>query len=92
MLYVMVTSLIGGLQIFDIPRVLTNGRGAPDNALTTMVLYLYNQAFRNFNIGYAAAIAYALFVMILVFSIIAFKVIDRDDSPRPVGVRRRVRS
>lgn len=91
MLYVMVTSLIGGMQIFDIPRVLTNGRGAPDNALTTMVLYLYNQAFRNFNIGYAAAIAYALFIMILVFSIIAFKVINRDDAPRaPIG-RKRVR-
>lgn len=91
MLYVMVTSLIGGMQIFDIPRVLTNGRGAPDNALTTMVLYLYNQAFRNFNIGYAAAIAYALFIMILVFSIVAFKVINRDDAPRaPIG-RKRVR-
>lgn len=89
MLYVMVTSLIGGMQIFDIPRVLTNGRGAPDNALTTMVLYLYNQAFRNFNIGYAAAIAYALFIMILVFSIVAFKVINRDDSPRaPIGRKR----
>lgn len=78
MLYVTVTSLIGGLQIFDIPRVLTNGRGAPDNALTTMVLYLYNQAFSYFNVGYAAAVAYVLFIMILVFSAIAFAVINTD--------------
>lgn len=79
MLYVMVTSLIGGLQIFDIPRVLTNGRGGPDNALTTMVLYLYNQGFKNFNLGYASALAYALFVMILVFSAISFKIIKARD-------------
>ncbi|MFW6337813.1 MAG: carbohydrate ABC transporter permease [Alkalispirochaetaceae bacterium] len=81
MLYITITSLIGGLQIFDIPRVLTNGRGAPDNALTTMVLYLYNQAFSYFNIGYGSAVAYALFVMILVFSIIAFKVINFERKP-----------
>jgi len=79
MLYVMVTSLIGGLQIFDIPRVLTNGRGGPDNALTTIVLYLYNQGFKNFNLGYASALAYALFVMILVFSALSFKIIKPRD-------------
>lgn len=72
-LYIMVTSLIGGLQIFDIPRVITNGRGGPDNALTTMVLYLYNQGFKNFNLGYASAMAYALFIMIIIFSAISFK-------------------
>lgn len=76
LLYVVITSLIGGLQMFDIPRVLTNGRGAPDNAITTMVLYLYNQAFKNFNIGYAASVAYALFFMILFFSIISFKLMS----------------
>ncbi|AHC15873.1 carbohydrate ABC transporter permease [Salinispira pacifica] len=73
MLYVLITSLIGGLQIFDIPRVLTDGRGGPDNALTTMVLYLYNQAFKNFNVGYAASVAYTLFFMILFFSIFTFR-------------------
>ena len=76
MLYVVITSLIGGLQIFDIPRVLTNGRGGPDNAITTMVLYLYNQAFKNFNFGYAASVAYTLFFMILFFSIISFKLLS----------------
>ncbi|MGL1892494.1 MAG: sugar ABC transporter permease [Spirochaetaceae bacterium] len=73
MLYVMVTSLIGGLQIFDIPKVLTNGRGGPDNSILTMVLYLYNQAFKNFNLGYAAALAYALFIIILILSAFMFK-------------------
>lgn len=78
-LYVVITSLIGGLQIFDIPRVLTNGRGAPDNAITTMVLYLYNQAFKNYNTGYAAAVAYTLFFMILLFSVLSFKLLTKKD-------------
>jgi multiple sugar transport system permease protein len=82
MLYVMITSLIGGLQIFDIPRVLTNGRGEPDGSILTMVLYLYNQAFKNFNVGYASAIAYALFIMILIFSIISFKLINAPKKSR----------
>jgi len=83
--YVMITSLIGGMQIFDIPRVLTNGRGAPDNALTTMVLYLYNQAFANFNVGYAAAIAYVLFFIILVLSVLSFKFLQRERKPKRLG-------
>ncbi len=78
MLYILITSLIGGLQIFDIPRVLTNGRGAPDNALTTMVLYLYNQAFHFYNIGYAASIAFVLFAMILLFSILTYVLMNRE--------------
>ncbi len=79
LLYVMVTSLIGGLQIFDIPKVLTNGRGAPDNSLLTMVLYLYNQAFKNFNLGYAAALAYALFIIILILSAGLFKLLGNKE-------------
>lgn len=79
LLYVMITSLIGGFQIFDIPRVITNGRGAPDNALNTMVLYLFNQAFVNFNVGYAAAVAWVLFFLILTFSILSFRLIRGRD-------------
>ncbi|WP_081942171.1 carbohydrate ABC transporter permease [Spirochaeta lutea] len=85
--YIMVTSLIGGLQIFDIPRVLTNGRGAPDNALTTMVLYLYNQAFRNYNVGYAAALAYVLFIMILILSVLSYRMLHYDGKPKRGGSR-----
>lgn len=80
MLYVMVTSVIGGMQIFDIPKVLTNGRGAPQNSLTTMVLYLYNQAFANFNIGYGAAVAYALFLIIFVFSALTYRLINPKET------------
>jgi len=82
--YVIVTSLIGGMQIFDIPYVFTTGSlvgigGESAKALTTMVLYMWRQAFglTNPNYGYAAAVSYMLFVIIGVFSIIYLKMITR---------------
>lgn len=74
MLYVAITSLIGGMQIFELPLLLTNGLGAPKDALLTMVLLLYNQAFRFQNFGYGATVAYGIFLITIVFSIIAYKV------------------
>ncbi|RSK28062.1 sugar ABC transporter permease [Bacillus sp. HMF5848] len=78
MLYVMITSLIGGLQLFDLPMLITDGLGAPEGSLNTMVLYLYNQAFRYNNYGYAATIAYMLFLITVVFSAITFKSMYRE--------------
>lgn len=66
MLYILVTSLIGGLQIFDIPYLLTGG--APDNSVGTVTMYIYNQAFtggRNFGIAAAAAVILLLIIMVL---------------------------
>ncbi|PYZ96395.1 ABC transporter [Alteribacter lacisalsi] len=79
MLYVLITSLIGGLQIFDLPMLITDGMGAPQGSLNTMVLYLYNQAFRFDNYGYAAAVAYGLFLITVVFSLITFKTMYRNN-------------
>ena len=73
LLYIMITSLIGGLQLFDLPMLLTDGIGSPDGSLNTMVLYLYNQAFKYNNYGYAAAVAYGLFIITVIFSAIVFK-------------------
>lgn len=73
LLYIMITSLIGGLQLFDLPMFLTDGVGSPDGALNTMVLYLYNQAFKYNNYGYASAVAYGLFIITVIFSIFVFK-------------------
>lgn len=75
MLYVLVTSLIGGMQIFDIPMTLTKGDGEPQKSLMTMVLYLYNMAFKNNDSPYGATISYGLFVIILLFSLLFFKVL-----------------
>lgn len=73
LLYVGITSLIGGLQIFDIPFLITDGIGQPSGALNTAVMYLYNTAFRYNNVGYAGAIAYLLFLIIAIASGIQYK-------------------
>ena len=77
-LFSFITSLIGGMQAFDIPYALSKGAGDPNNATMTMVMYLYRTAFVNNNYGYGAAVGYALFVIILVFAIISFKFINRN--------------
>jgi ABC-type sugar transport system permease subunit len=77
-LFSFITSLIGGMQSFDIPYALSKGAGTPNNSTMTMVMYLYRTAFVNNNYGYGAAVGYALFVIILVFAIISFKFINRN--------------
>lgn len=62
-LFLVVWSTINALQLFDEVYVAT--RGGPLHATTVIVYYLFDQAFRIFNGGYAAAIAYTLFVAIL---------------------------
>lgn len=80
MLYVVITSLIGGLQLFEIPFLMSqNGLGGPEGSLVTMVLYLFNQAFKYRNFGYAAAVAYGLFIIILAFSMIVFKGMFKEE-------------
>lgn len=77
LLYVAITSLIGGLQLFDIPYLLTDGVGAPGGQLNTVVMYLFNTAFKYNNVGYAGAIAYFLFFIIAIVCIIQYKLMYR---------------
>ncbi len=70
-LFVTLTSTIGTLQLFDESFILTGG--GPDNATITIGHYLYNNGFNFFKFGYAAALSYALVVIIMIFSLIQFK-------------------
>lgn len=76
MTYQVVTSIIGGLSMYDIPQVLTNGTGAPQNTVTTMVMHIYKQGFSNYNLGYASAVAIGLFVHIFIVVAIALRFIN----------------
>lgn len=73
MTFAFVTSIIGGLQIFDLPYTFGGNAGGTGNSLLTMVMYMYNTAFRNLDYGYGAAISYGLFVIIIIFSLIFMK-------------------
>ena len=57
-------AVIGALQLFDQAVIAGGVNGDPDNALMTIVLYLYNAAFTQFDFDYAAAVGIVLFVII----------------------------
>ncbi len=79
LIYVGVTSLIGGLQLFDVPYLITDGRGAPSRSLNTVIVYLFNHAFHYHNFGYAAAIAFVLFLIVMFVSAIFVLMMKRED-------------
>lgn len=79
MLYVTVTSLIGGLQLFDLPYLMSGTTGQPGRSLYTAVFYLYTTAFKNNQMGYAAALAFVLFLIIAIFCGLAFKLMNKKE-------------
>jgi len=91
MIYVLVTSLIGGMQIFDVPFTITKGPvieiGGPQKSLLTMAVYMYTTAFNYNNRGYGAAVAWALFLIIVIFSILIFYFLRNKDYGRR-GIRK----
>jgi multiple sugar transport system permease protein len=73
--FVLVVAIIGTFQVFTSAFVLTNG--GPQNATLFAVLYIYDTAFVNFQMGYASVLAWALFLVILFFTIIQFRLANR---------------
>lgn len=67
-LFVLVLSMIGSFQVFDIVFVLT--RGGPLGATKVLVYYLYEHAFKYFDMGYASAVAYLLFAVLFVLTLV----------------------
>lgn len=72
-MFVIITSTIGGLQIFDEPRMFDNtGSGGNSQQWLTMTMHLYNTGWGNLNFGRASAVAWLLFLIIVVFGLINF--------------------
>ncbi|MET3920968.1 sugar ABC transporter permease [Arthrobacter sp. UYEF20] len=71
-LFSTVTSTIGALQLFDENFILTGG--GPSDATLTPVLYLYKVGFRQFDFGYASAIAWLLVALIAIISVVQFRI------------------
>jgi len=67
-------NIIGSFQVFTQSYIMTSG--GPNNATLTMVLYLYRKGFEDFKFGYASAIAWALFAIIFVFTIMVVRTSD----------------
>ena len=87
LLYNLVTSLVGGLTMFDIPHMMTSGN--PNNTTNTVARFIYTQAFNtpnNFNIASAASVI--LFAIIVVCSLI-LNAFMKDREPRAARLERR---
>jgi cellobiose transport system permease protein len=95
LIFVIVTSTIGGLQIFDEPRMYDQyGTGGADSQWLTITLWLYNIGWGEWNFGRAAALAWILFLIILVIGVVNLFVtrgLVRDEGTRGGGVTRRDR-
>ncbi len=73
LIYVMITSLIGGLQMFDVPQIFTNGTGDPAQSTMTLIMYLNKHLFSK-NYGMGGALSVFLFVVTGILSLIVFKI------------------
>ncbi len=76
LVYVLITSLIGGLQMFDVPQILTNATGNPMRSTMTLIMYLNKHLYsKNFGIG--GALSVLMFIITGILSLIVFKISDR---------------
>lgn len=78
LVYVLITSLIGGLQMFDVPQILTNGKGGPMESAKTLIMYLNNHLY-NKNYGMSGALSVILFMITGILSMIVFKFTNRKE-------------
>ncbi len=81
LVYVMITSLIGGLQMFDVPQILTGGTGDPMSSSMTLIMYLNRHLFSK-NYGMAGALSVILFIITGALSLLVYKFSDNSGKER----------
>ncbi len=79
LVYTVITAMIGGLQMFDVPQVLTNGAGTPDRTSTTLVMFLNNYLGGSKNYGMAGAISVIIFIITGILSLIVYRSLTKKD-------------
>ena len=77
LVYTIITAMIGGLQMFDVPQVLTNGKGTPDRTSFTMVMYLNSYLGNSKNYGMAGAISVVLFLISATLSLVVYRTLSK---------------
>ncbi len=78
LIYVVITSLIGGLQMFDVPQILTNGTGEPMRSTMTLIMYLNKHLFSK-NYGLAGALSVVLFIITAILSFAVYNLSNKQD-------------
>lgn len=84
LIYVVITALLGGIQMFDIPQILTNGEGTPNRQAMTLIMFLNNHLFSK-NYGMAGALSVILFFISSILSVLVFASMTRDMSKKKGG-------
>ena len=80
--YTLITSIIGGLQMFDVPQILTNGQGSPDRTSMTLIMFLNNHL-KSRNYGMAGALSVFLFVVSGILCFFVYRMTNGSDSTAP---------
>lgn len=87
LIFVMITSLIGGLQMFDVPQILTNGTGDPMRSSMTLIMYLNKHLFSR-NYGMAGALSVVLFIVCAILCLFVYSSMNSEENSRPRKLRR----
>lgn len=82
--YTLITSIIGGLQMFDVPQILTNGQGSPNRTSMTLIMFL-NSHLKSRNYGMAGALSVYLFIVSGILCYFVYKMLEERD---PTGMMR----
>ena len=80
LVYTIITALIGGLQMFDVPQVLTNGGGTPNRTSMTLIMYLNSYLKTSKNYGMAGAISVIIFIITGILSLIVYRSLTKQDN------------
>lgn len=80
LVYTLVTSLVGGMQMYDIPYMLTDGRGSPNGSIMTMNVLMYMKFSSNKgHIGAAASVGVMIFIITCICSLLIIKLLSEKD-------------
>lgn len=91
LVYTLITSIIGGLQMFDVPQILTNGQGNPDRTSMTLIMFL-NSHLKSKNYGMAGALSVYLFIISGILCFIVYRMTnDNDPDGSKAAAKKRAR-
>ena len=79
LIYTIITAMIGGLQMFDVPQILTNGGGTPNRTSMTLIMYLNNYLKTSKNYGMAGAISVIIFIITGILSVFVYRSLTKKD-------------
>ena len=86
--YTLITSLIGGLQMFDVPQILTNGQGSPDRTSFTLIMFL-NSHLKASNYGMAGALSVYLFIVSGILCFIVYRMMNDNGEKKPPRTKKK---